>query len=186
MSFTSNERGSVPLERIAHLVEEKNTHWNHLILNVSFERLSSLEMHRWSPPRRTSFSHQSHVYVLGKRFDMQVKGFWTPYEGLSVLTLEGSCFLCSPSTHTFIYLYRFSQQFKSFGWSDILYAQALSICLVGSQQSSIDRLHTGRAGEGAHQPGINAVHVIDVHAGEEPDWVAVFKVHHADYTPRRN
>lgn len=62
------------------------------------------------------------------------------------------------------------------------FPQALSVRLVGRQQRSVDGLHTGRASEGAHEPGVNAVHVIDVHAGQEPDRVAVLKVHHADHT----
>lgn len=58
----------------------------------------------------------------------------------------------------------------------------LSVGLVGGQQGGVHGLHAGRAGEGAHEPRVDAVHVIDVHAGQEPDGVAVLKVQHADHT----
>lgn len=37
-----------------------------------------------------------------------------------------------------------------------------SVGFISGQQSSVHRLHAGRAGEGAHQPRINAIHVINM------------------------
>lgn len=61
----------------------------------------------------------------------------------------------------------------------------VSVGLVGGKQCSIHRLHARGAGEGPHQPVIDTVHVVDVHAGQEPDRVSVDKVHHTDDTPAR-
>lgn len=55
-----------------------------------------------------------------------------------------------------------------------------SVGLVGGEQRSVHRLHAGRAGERPHQPVIYTVHVVDVHAGQEPDRVSVNKVHHTN------
>lgn len=59
----------------------------------------------------------------------------------------------------------------------------VSVGLVGGKQCSIHRLHARGASEGSHQPVIDTVHVVDVHAGQEPDRVSVDKVHHTDDTP---
>lgn len=56
----------------------------------------------------------------------------------------------------------------------------VSVGLVGGKQRGIHRLHAGRAGEGSHEPVIYTVHVVDVHAGQEPDGVTIHKVHHTD------
>lgn len=99
----------------------------------------------------------------------------------------GSCFYSlsahTQSHHLHLFILLSPARSLHYHWHVPRYAQALSVRLVGRQQCSVDGLHTGRAGEGAHEPGVNAVHVIDVHAGQEPDWVAVLKVHHADHTP---
>lgn len=58
----------------------------------------------------------------------------------------------------------------------------VSVGLVGGKQRSIHRLHARGAGEGSHQPVVDTVHVVDVHAGQEPDRVSVDKVHHTDDT----
>lgn len=58
-----------------------------------------------------------------------------------------------------------------------------SVGLIRRQQSSVHGLHAGRAGEGPHQPVVYAVHVVGVHAGQEPDGISINKVHHADDTP---
>lgn len=58
----------------------------------------------------------------------------------------------------------------------------LSVGLVGGEQGSIHGLHAGGAGEGPHEPVVYTVHVVDVHTGQEPDGVAVYKVQHADHT----
>lgn len=59
----------------------------------------------------------------------------------------------------------------------------VSVGLIGGKQRSINRFHAGGAGEGSHQPVIYTVHMVDVHAGQEPDGVSVYKVHHTDDTP---
>lgn len=38
----------------------------------------------------------------------------------------------------------------------------VSVGFIGGQQSSIHRLHAGWTGEGAHQPWVNAIHMINV------------------------
>lgn len=58
-----------------------------------------------------------------------------------------------------------------------------SVGLVGGEERGVDRLHAGRTGKGAHEPVVYAVHVVDVHAGQEPDRVAIYKVHHTNHTP---
>lgn len=57
-----------------------------------------------------------------------------------------------------------------------------SVGFIRGQQGRIYRLHAGGAGEGAHQPGVNAIHVVDVKAGQEPNRIAKLKIHHADHT----
>lgn len=66
--------------------------------------------------------------------------------------------------------------------SELVSYETSSVGLIGGEQGGIHRLHTGRTGEGPHQPGVDAVHVVDVQAGKEPDGVAVLKVIHADRT----
>lgn len=59
----------------------------------------------------------------------------------------------------------------------------VSVGLVGGKQRGVHRLHAGGAGEGPHQPVVYTVHVVDVHAGQEPDGVSVHEVHHTDDAP---
>ena len=59
----------------------------------------------------------------------------------------------------------------------------VSVGLVGGKQCGVHRLHAGGAGEGSHQPVVYTVHVVDVHARQEPDRVPIHKVHHTDDTP---
>lgn len=54
---------------------------------------------------------------------------------------------------------------------------------IGGEQRCIHGLHAGRAGEGAHQPGVNAIHVVGVKAGQEPNGISILKIQHADHTP---
>lgn len=54
--------------------------------------------------------------------------------------------------------------------------------LIGGEKGSIHRLHAGRAGEGSHQPVVYTVHVVDVHTGQEPDGIPIYKVQHTDHT----
>lgn len=61
-----------------------------------------------------------------------------------------------------------------------------SVGLIGGEQRSVHRLHAGGAGEGPHQPIVYTVHVVDVHAGQEPDGVSVNKVHHTNDTSAQN
>lgn len=58
-----------------------------------------------------------------------------------------------------------------------------SVGLIRREECSVDRFHAGRTGEGPHEPVVYAVHVVDVHAGQEPDGVTVYKVHHTNHTP---
>lgn len=67
-----------------------------------------------------------------------------------------------------------------FCWSSMVWE---SVGLIGGEQCCVHRLHAGGAGEGPHQPVIYTVHVIDMHARQEPDGVPIHKVHHADDTP---
>lgn len=61
-------------------------------------------------------------------------------------------------------------------------AGLISVGFVCGKQGCVHGLHAGGAGEGAHQPGVDAVHMVNVQAGQEPDGVAVLKVHHTDDT----
>lgn len=61
--------------------------------------------------------------------------------------------------------------------------QGRSVGFIRWEQGCVHRLHAGGTGEGAHQPGVNAIHVVDVEAGQEPNRIAVLKIHHADDTP---
>ncbi len=54
--------------------------------------------------------------------------------------------------------------------------------LVGDEQRGVHRLHAGWAGEGAHEPVVDAVRVVGVHAGEVADAVADHELDHADDT----
>lgn len=56
-----------------------------------------------------------------------------------------------------------------------------SVGLVGGQQGGVHGLHARGAGEGAHEPVVDAVRVVDVHAGQEPHRVAHRKLPHADH-----
>lgn len=54
--------------------------------------------------------------------------------------------------------------------------------LVGAEESRINWLHTGRAREGAHQPIVDALCVVDVHTGQKTDRVIDAEFNHADDT----
>lgn len=60
---------------------------------------------------------------------------------------------------------------------------AVSVGFVSGEQGRVHGLHAGGTGEGPHQPGVDAVHVVNVEAGQEPNGIAVLKIHHADHTP---
>lgn len=57
-----------------------------------------------------------------------------------------------------------------------------SVGFVRGQQGCIYRLHAGGAGEGAHQPGVYAIHMVDVKTRQESNGITVLKIHHANYT----
>lgn len=54
--------------------------------------------------------------------------------------------------------------------------------LVSCEKRCIDGLHAGRAGEGPHEPVVDAILVVDVHTGQEAHHVPYGKLHHADHT----
>ena len=58
-----------------------------------------------------------------------------------------------------------------------------SVGLICGQQGGLYRLHTGGAGEGAHEPAVDAVQVVGVEAGQEANGISTLKLHHADHTP---
>lgn len=60
-----------------------------------------------------------------------------------------------------------------------------SIGLVGAKQGGIHGLQAGGAGEGSHEPGIDAVHVIRVQTRQVAHGLPQLKVHHADHTPAK-
>lgn len=62
-------------------------------------------------------------------------------------------------------------------------AGGCSVGFVGGQQGCVYGLHAGGAGEGAHQPRVDAANVVDVKAGQKPNGVSILKIHHADHTP---
>ena len=49
--------------------------------------------------------------------------------------------------------------------------------------TDVDSFHARGAGERAHEPVVDAAHVVVVHAGEETDWLPDDKVKHTDGTP---
>lgn len=51
----------------------------------------------------------------------------------------------------------------------------------GVPDADVHPLHAGGAGERAHEPVVDAVEVVVVHAGEETDWFADYEFHHADW-----
>lgn len=54
---------------------------------------------------------------------------------------------------------------------------------VRVQKCSIHRFEAGRAGKGAHQPVINALSVVGMHAWQVPNLIPNTEVYHADHTP---
>ena len=55
---------------------------------------------------------------------------------------------------------------------------------ICDEKSRVDWLHAGRAGEGSHEPVIDAVRVVRVHAGQVRDAVANHKFDHTYHTSR--
>ena len=59
----------------------------------------------------------------------------------------------------------------------------LSGLLILTQEGGVHRLHAAGAGEAAHEPVVDAVHVVGVHAGQVPHRVPDVELDHADHTP---
>lgn len=59
----------------------------------------------------------------------------------------------------------------------------VSSAVDGRDEASVHSLHARGAGEGAHEPVIDAVEVVVVHAGKEADGFTCCVVHHTDGTP---
>lgn len=57
---------------------------------------------------------------------------------------------------------------------------ARSVGLVAGEQSGVHRLHAAGAREAAHQPVVDALHVVGVHARQVAHLVADEELHHAD------
>ena len=57
-----------------------------------------------------------------------------------------------------------------------------STCFIRGEERGIDGLHAGGTREGAHQPVINTVLVVHMHAGKESQHVSQCELHHADDT----
>ena len=58
----------------------------------------------------------------------------------------------------------------------------LSVGFVGGQQSGVDWLHAGGTSEGAHEPVVNALSVVRVHAGKVAQPVPYHKLPHTNHT----
>ena len=54
------------------------------------------------------------------------------------------------------------------------------MCFVGDEQGCIHWLHAAGAGEAAHEPVVDALRVVGVHAGQVADTVADHKLDHAN------
>ncbi len=54
---------------------------------------------------------------------------------------------------------------------------------VRDQQGGVDGLHAGGAGEAAHEPVVDALGVVGVHAGQVAHPVAYAELDHADHAP---
>lgn len=54
--------------------------------------------------------------------------------------------------------------------------------LVGTEKSRVNGFQTGRAREGAHEPIVDAVCVVGVHARQITNAVSHAEVYHADHT----
>jgi hypothetical protein len=55
--------------------------------------------------------------------------------------------------------------------------------LVGGEERGVHGFEAGGAGEGAHQPVVDALLVVGVHAGQVTQRLAHVEVHHADHAP---
>merc|ERR1712066_858123 len=66
--------------------------------------------------------------------------------------------------------------------SQITNSTSHPLVVIGHQKCSIHRLHTTWTSEGAHQPVVDALDVVDVHAGKVAHRVADIELNHADDT----
>ena len=60
----------------------------------------------------------------------------------------------------------------------------LSGLLILTQEGGVHRLHAAGAGEAPHEPVVDAVHVVGVHAGQVPHRVPDVELDHADHAPK--
>ena len=57
--------------------------------------------------------------------------------------------------------------------------------LVGDEEGGVDGLHAGGTGETPHEPIVDALGVIGVHARKVADAVADAELDHADHAPAK-
>ena len=55
--------------------------------------------------------------------------------------------------------------------------------VVGVEEGGVHGLQAGGAGEGPLEPVVDAVGVVEVHAGQVPHPLPLDEIHHADHTP---
>jgi len=78
--------------------------------------------------------------------------------------------------------------FRSISLQALLFYHILSwtdtseslVGVVGNQKCSIHWLHTARAGEAPHQPVIDTLHMVGVHAGQVAHWVPHIELDHTN------
>ena len=64
-------------------------------------------------------------------------------------------------------------------------SESLLVRLVGDEEGGVDGLHAGRAGEAPHEPVVDALGVVGVHARKVADAVADAELDHADHAPEK-
>ena len=63
--------------------------------------------------------------------------------------------------------------------------RARLVCLVGDEEGGVDGLHARRAREAPHEPVVDTLGVVGVHARKVADAVADAELDHADHAPER-
>ena len=58
--------------------------------------------------------------------------------------------------------------------------------IILTQEGGVHRLHAAGAGEAPHEPVVDAVHVVGVHAGQVPHTVPHAELDHADDAPEED
>ena len=59
------------------------------------------------------------------------------------------------------------------------------VCLVGDEKGGVDGLHARRAREAPHEPVVDTLGVVGVHARKVADAVADAELDHTDHAPER-